>query len=422
MISDLSSPILGKQMNRKHKYFIVSGILALLLLAVFFRLFAKNQAEPTEDSSVTPAAVAQVRDTTISNKITLSGDFVPFQEVDVHAKVSGYIQKIYVDVGDHVKTGQLLAVLEVPELNAQLQGAEAAVHRSEDAIQRAKSDLSRAQSLHVAAHLDYTRLKQASDARPGIIAQQELDDAQAKDQEAEGQISADEAAFSEAQNQLGVAVAGAKEFTAMNDYTRIVSPFDGVITRRNVDTGALVQAGTGSNAQGLPVVSVAQTNLFRLTLPVPESAVPSIHLGTTVTVHVQALNRNFEGKVTRFSDAVNQETRTMHTEVDVPNKDGSLVQGMYAEVALNLTNAQSGLVVPIQAITRNGSKVTVLVVNSQDRIEPHEVQIGIEGANNVQILSGLNANDRVVVGSPGDFQAGQHVAPKMIAENSEAQF
>ena len=410
-------------MNRKRRYFIASGILALLLLAVFFRLFGKNvRAEPTEDSAITPAAVAIVKRAPISNKITLSGDFVPFQEVDVHAKVSGYIRKLSVDVGDHVKTGQLIAVLEVPELNAQLQGAEAAARRSEDSVRRAKSDLSRAQSLYVATHLDYTRLKQASDARPGLIAQQELDDGEAKDKEAEGQVSADEAAFSEAQNQLGVAIADQKQFIAMSDYTRIVAPFDGVITRRNVDTGALVQAGTGSNAQGLPVVSVAQTDLFRLTLPVPESAVPSIHLGTTVTVHVQALNRDFEGKVARFSDALDQQTRTMHTEVDVRNKDGSLVQGMYAEVALNLTNTQSGLAVPIQAITRNGSKATVLVVNSQDRIEAHEVELGIEGANNVQILSGLNANDRVVVGSPGDFQAGQHVAPKMIADGGEAQF
>jgi RND family efflux transporter MFP subunit len=423
MISDLSSPVLSKRMNRKRAYLIAAAVLALLILAVFFRMFGKNvRAEPSEDSSITAAAVAIVKRAPISNKSTLSGDFVPFQEVDVHAKVSGYIRKLYVDVGDRVKTGQLIAVLEVPELNAQLQGAEAAARRSEDSVRRAKSDLSRAQSLYVATHLDYTRLKQASDARPGLIAQQELDDAEAKDKEAEGQVSADQAAFSEAQNQLGVAIADQKQFSAMADYTHILAPFDGVITRRNVDTGALVQAGTGSNAQGLPVVSVAQTDLFRLTLPVPESAVPSIHLGTTVTVHVQTLNRDFEGKVARFSDAVDEQTRTMHTEVDVRNKDGSLVQGMYAEVVLNLTNNQTSLVVPLQAVTRNGSKATVLIVNAQDRIESREVQTGIEGTNSVQVLSGLNADDRVVIGSPNEFQPGELVAPKIIAENNEAQF
>lgn len=410
-------------MNRKRKYITFSGIVLAVFLALFFRLAGKRaRAEPSEESSITPVAVALVKSAAISNKITLSGEFVPFQEVDVHAKVSGYIRKIYVDVGDHVKQGQVLAVLEIPELNAQVQGAEAAVRRNQNAVQRAKSDLTRAESLYAATHLDYTRLKQASEARPGLIAEQELDNAQAKDKEGEAQISADEAAFSEAQNQLAVAAAEQKQFSAMSDYTRIVAPFNGVITRRNVDTGALVQAGTGSSTQGVPVVSVAQTDLFRLTLPVPESAVPSIHLGTTVTVHVGALGRDFEGKVARFSDAVSQETRTMHTEVDVRNKDGSIVQGMYAEVVLNLTKNTNALVVPIQAVTRNGPKATVLVVNSQDRIEQREVQLGTEGTNNVQVISGLSANDKVVIGSPSEFQPGQQVAPRMTAENNEAPF
>lgn len=421
--ASVSDEMDNQMMNRKRKYFTASGIALVLFLAIFFRFSGKKaRAEPSEESSVTSAAVALVKSAPISKKVTLSGEFVPFQEVDVHAKVSGYIRKIYVDVGDHVKDGQVLAVLEIPELSAQVQGAEAAVRRSQDAVHRAKSDLNRAESLHIATHLDYTRLKQASDARPGLIAEQELDDAQAKDREGEAQISADEAAFSEAQNQLAVAIAEQKQFSAMSDYTRIVAPFRGVVTRRNVDTGALVQAGTGSTTQGLPVVSVAQTDLFRLTLPVPESAVPSIRLGTTVTVHVGALDRDFEGKVARFSDAVNQETRTMHTEVDVRNKDGSIVQGMYAEVILSLTKNQDGLVVPIQALTRNGSKATVLVVNSQNRIEQRAVQLGAEGTNNVQVLSGLNANDRVVIGSPSEFQPGEQVAPRMTAENNEAQF
>ena len=150
------------------------------------------------------------------------------------------------------RRGQTLAILEIPELDAQLQGASAAIRRSRDAVRRAKSDLDRAESLHQATHLDYARLKQASSARPGLIAEQELDNAMAKDKEGEAQISADEAALSEAQNQLDVAIAEEKQLSAMSDYARIVAPFDGVITRRNVDTGALVQAGTNSNTQALP--------------------------------------------------------------------------------------------------------------------------------------------------------------------------
>ena len=282
--------------------------------------------------------------------------------------------------------------------------------------------MDRAESLHQATHLDYARLKQASEARPGLIAEQELDNAMAKDKEGEAQISADEAALSEAQNQLDVSFAEQKQLSAMSDYARIVAPFNGVITKRGADTGALVQAGTSSNAQALPVVSVAQTDLFRLTLPVPESAVPMIRLGTTVTVHVQALNRDFEGKVARFADAVNQETRTMHTEVDVHNTDGSIVEGMYAEVELTLAKKVNALAVPIQAVNRNGSEATVLTVNSQDRIEERAVRLGMEGGNQVEVISGLNPKDRVVIGSRSDFRPGDHVNPKAVAENKEAQY
>jgi RND family efflux transporter MFP subunit len=406
---------------RKRSSLILVGV-AVLALIVILRWGKNARAEKGEETSPRPVAVVLAELTPISNTVTLSGEFRPFQEVDVHAKVAGYIRKIYVDVGDHVKTGQALAILEVPELDAQLQGADAAIRRSKDAIRRVKSDLDRAESLHHATHLDYVRLKQASEARPGLIAEQELDYAMAKDKEGEAQISADEAALSEAQNQLDVAFAEQKQLSAMSDYTRIVAPFNGVITKRNVDTGTLVQAGTSSNTQALPVVNVAQTDLFRLTLPVPESAVPMIRLGTTVTVHVQALNRNFEGKVARFADAVNQETRTMHTEVDVHNANGTIVGGMYAEVKLTLAKKDNALAVPIQALNHNGSETTVLLVNSQDRIEERDVRLGMEGANQVEVISGLNPKDRVVIGSRSDFRPGERVNPKMIAENKEAQF
>ncbi|HUE51012.1 MAG TPA: efflux RND transporter periplasmic adaptor subunit [Terriglobales bacterium] len=405
----------------KRSTLILVGALAIGVVLVL-RFSGKSANAEKSEASLRPVAVALARESPISDMITLSGEFRPFQEVDVHAKVAGYIRKIYVDVGDHVKTGQTLAILEVPELDAQLQGAEAAIRRSQDAIRRAQGDLKRAESLHQATHLDYTRLKQASEARPGLIAEQELDNAQAKDREGEAQISADEAAFSEARNQLDVASAEQKQLSAMSGYAQIVAPFDGVITKRYVDTGALVQAGTSSNTQAVPVVSVAQTDLFRLTLAVPESAVPMIRLGTTVTVHVQALNRDFEGKVARFANAVNQETRTMHTEVDVRNPSRSIVEGMYAVVKLTLAKSDHALAVPIQAVSREGSHTTVLVVNSNDQIEEREVHLGIEGANQVEVVAGLKPNDRVVMGSRSDFRPGERVDPKVIADNNEAQY
>src|ERR1700732_820341 len=178
--------------------------------------------------------------------LTIAGEFKPFQDVEVHAKVAGYIRTINVDVGDHVKQGQTLAVLEVPELAAQLSAADAAVGAAEEQIRRAQSDLQRAQSNHSAAHSAYVRLKQAADSRAGLVAQQEVDDSEAKDLETEGQTASGEAELAAAKQQLEVSQANQKQFSAMSSYTRIVAPFAGVITNRYADTGALIAAGTSS--------------------------------------------------------------------------------------------------------------------------------------------------------------------------------
>jgi len=417
-------PALGwREMKIKRKHVLVSAAALVLCLAGLFALMGHRvTASQSEVSAIQPVAVVLAERKPLVNSITLSGEFRPFQEVDVHAKVAGYIRKIYVDVGDHVKAGQTLAVLEIPELNAQLQGADAAVRRAKDAIRRAKGDLDRSESLHAATRLDYSRLKEASAARPGLIAEQELDDAQAKDKEGEAQTASDEAALSESQNQFDVAVAAQKELSAMSDYARIVAPFSGVITRRNVDNGALVQAGTNSSTQGLPVVSVAETDLFRLTLPVPESAVPLIRLADVVSVHVSALNRDFEGKISRFAHALDEDTRTMHTEVDVPNPGGKIVAGMFADVTLTLMKKESVLAVPIQAVTRNGTEASVLVVDPRGRVEERKVKLGIEGANDVEVVSGLSPKEQVVIGSRSQFHPGDVVAPKVVAEIQEDKF
>jgi RND family efflux transporter MFP subunit len=407
-------------MELKRNRILVVGLVVAVAIGVLITHGHKAKANQ-EDPQIRPAAVSLAQKHSLSNAVTLSGEFRPFQEVDVHAKVAGYIRVIRVDVGDHVRQGQIMAVLEVPELKAELQGSDAAVRRSKDAVRRAKSDLQRAQSVHDAAHLNFSRLKDASATRPGIIAQQELDDAEAKDKGAEAQVSADEAAQSEADNQLDVAVASQKQYSAMADYTNIIAPFNGVVTKRYADTGALVQAGTASSTQAMPVVRVAETDVLRLILPVPESAVPQVHLGSTVQVRVPALNRTFEGKVARFADAVDEETRTMHTEVDVKNTNRRLVQGMYAEISLVLNHKDAALTVPLQAVVRNGSEATVLVVNAQNRLEERRIQLGLEGNDRVEVLSGLKEGDRVLIGSRSEFRVGDQVEPKPIAENPEAQ-
>ena len=292
-------------MRLSRKYLVISAAVVLGGIIVVLS-FSGRRAKADGEDSARPVPVARAVRQSLDNSITLSGDFRPFQEVDVHAKVAGYIRKIFVDVGDKVKEGQTLAVLEVPELQAQIVGADASVRRDRDAIRRATSDVQRATSSYAAMHAAYTRLKQASTQRPGLIAEQELDDSMAKDKESEANVESARAALAEARNQLNIAEANRQQLAAMEAYTHITAPFAGAITKRYADTGSLIQAGTASNTQTMPVVRLAETDKFRLTLPVPESAVPQVHLGSEVEVRVPSLNRTLTGKVARFADSLDQ--------------------------------------------------------------------------------------------------------------------
>ena len=403
-------------MSRRTK--IILSIITVIALFWGWRWIGHSRTEANDSDSDAPgavvAAVAHVRRGTIDNDLTISGAFKPFQDVDVHAKVAGYIRKIYVDVGDHVSDGQTLAVLEVPELAAELAGASATVRRSEQEIHRAQGDVERAKSTHAAAHAMYERLLQASQQKAGLVAQQEVDNAQAKDLESEAAVSSAQAAFSAAQQALEVAQANQNQFTALSSYTRIVAPFAGVVTARYADTGALLAAGT-SNSQSMPVVRLAEVSKLRLVLPIPESIAGQIHLGDPVKVHVQALNSDIVGKVSRFAGSLDSQTRTMETEIDFENHSGKLLPGMYAETVLQLAERNNALLVPLEALAQANGTASVLTVNSQNMVEEKKVQLGLQGKTRVEVLSGLRDNDQVIIGNRSQFHSGQKVVPKEVS-------
>lgn len=407
-------------MTRKKLIGVAIVLLALALGA--WRWFGHSTEADDADHAVaggaTIAAVVKVQRGPMENTLTIAGEFKPFQDVDVHAKVAGYIQKIYVDVGDHVKQGQTLAILEVPELTAQLSGADAAVRRAKEDIRREQGDVQRAQSAHSAAHSMYARLKQASEQQKGLVAQQELDDAQAKDLETEAQVSSAQAALSAAEQQVEVSVANQKQYNAMSNYTRIVAPFTGVVTMRYADTGSLVAAGTSSSTQAIPVVRIAEVSKLRLVLPIPESIAAQIHLGDPVKVRVQALNKDITGKVSRFANSLDMQTRTMETEIDFENRKGELMPGMYTETQLVLAQRPSTLSVPLEAVTQNGDGATVLMVTAQSTVEERKVTLGLQGKSRVEVVSGLNDGDRVIVGNRSQFRDGEKVQPREIAPSA----
>ena len=302
---------------------------------------ARNQA-----ADVPSVAVARVESADLSHDMVLTAEFRPYQEVDVTAKVAGFVKEINVDIGDRVRAGELLATLEVPEMQDDLTKANAAVDRAQADVTHARDELERAKAAHEIADLSYSRLAAVAKKQPGLVAQQEIDDAHSKDLVAEAQVSAAQSAIAAANQQVSVNQADVAKIKTLMDYTRVTAPFDGVITKRYADLGSMIQAGTASQTQTMPLVRLSENSLLRLILPVPESAVPSVHIGQQVEVKVPTLKRSFPGKVVRFAEKLSLETRTMDTEVDVLNPSLVLIPGMYAEVNLRLAQGCVARMVP----------------------------------------------------------------------------
>jgi RND family efflux transporter MFP subunit len=406
-------------------------IFPLLLAALAWFLLSScgsnkdAQASTSAASEVPTVAVAKVATADLSRDLILTAEFKPFQEVDVMAKVSGYVKEIRVDVGDRVREGDLLATLEVPEMADDLRKSQAGVRHSQSEVARAQDEIARAKSAHDIAHLSYDRLFQASQKKPGLIAQQEIDDAQSKDLVTEAQLAAANSALAAAGQQVDVDQSSTARVQTMIDYERVTAPFTGVVTKRYADKGSMIQAGTASQTQAMPVVRISENGLLRLILPVPESAVPTVHIGQQVEVRVPALNRAFPGKVARFVDKLSLETRTMDTEVDVPNADLILIPGMYAEVTLTLSRRSSVLTIPITAVdleaeaaAQNGAPGApdmgrVMVITPTSRVEVRKIELGLETADQVEVRSGLNEGDMVVIGSRSGLQPGEEVRPQV---------
>jgi RND family efflux transporter MFP subunit len=392
--------------------------ITISLAVLSFSCDRKSDGETarTEPSAGSPpiVAVARAMPADLSKTVVLTAEFRPFQEVEVHAKVAGYVKEILVDVGDRVKTGQTLAVLEVPEMADDVARANASIKRAQAEVEHAKDEKARVEAAHEAAHLIYHRLDDVSKQRPNLIAQQEIDDARAKDLTAEAAIAASNSALTTAEQAVQVAQVDQQRTTTMLAYSKITAPFTGVISKRYADTGAMIQAGTSSQTQAMPLVRLSEIDKLRLVLPVPEEIVSHIRLGENVEVRVPSLNRTFQGTVSRFSDNVSTATRTMETEVDVLNPTLTLVPGMYAEAVLTLDHRQNVLAIPLMAVSTQGDTSTVFLVNAQNKVEQRQVTLGIQTANRAEVVAGLHEGDLVVVGNRSQIQAGLQVTPKQI--------
>jgi len=389
--------------GRRRSKFSRLLILALLPLGLGYGVWRfVSQPKPSQSPNAAESKVVPVVRTVRENlqtDVTLQGEFIPYQDIMVHAKVSGYVSMIKVDIGDRVKQGDLLAKLEIPELQDN-------INRAKAKLSATGQEIDEAQANYTNLHLLYQRLADVAKARPSLVAQQDLDTAKSKEIGALGALGAAQEHRDEAQAELG-------RLNTLAAYENITAPFDGIITNRFADLGSLIQAGTSSDTQSLPLVQLAQDSLLRLRFPVPEAETPLIENGRQVEITVPALDRTFIGTIIRSAWLINRSTRTMTTEVDVENPQGLIKAGMYAYVKLPLRVAHQALAVPLQALTI-GDSPSVMVLAKDGRLEERKVKVGIRTADKAEVVSGLEEGDPVVVGNRAGLDAGEKVKPKFV--------
>jgi len=355
------------------------------------------------DSPVVPMTTAQrptvdvvhPRRGEIAKSIELPGDVVGFYEAALHSKVTGYLKSISVDKGDSVKTGQVLCEIEVPEL---------------------QSNLARSQASLEIERITYDRLKTVQRSDPRLISQQDVDMAYAKYREAQASVAT---------------------LQTMYAYTKIIAPFDGVITGRFADPGALIRAGggdigvdetsglispgategAGGHREGGPILTLAEIDKLRIYIYVPENSYPFIHIGTPASLHFDEFpDRVFKGTVARYASSLDLATRTMLTEVDIDNPKRLVYPRSYAHVTITLVRHPDALSVPASALQGSGESARVLVVR-EDRLVEVPVKTGIDNGSFVEIKSGLSPDSLVVATYSNTLTPGVQVDSRIQNEN-----
>jgi len=373
-----------KEKIRRFKVPVLSVLTVAIIVAITLLATSKSgKANLAATAPATPSvAVVKVTREDLAREIKVPAEFRPYTEVELHAKVSGYLQQMNVDFGDRVKAGQLLATIEIPELKDELDNAAATEKKAEADYRN--------------AHLAYSRLTAVNQDHPNLVAQQDLDTAESRDSDTSAAIAA--------------AKAEVEKYQTLLDYTKITAPFDGVVTRRYTDPGSMIQAGTAS--QALPLLRLSDNYHLRLDFPVSVDYVQDIHVGDPVDVQIESLGgKTFTGKISRFTDRVDETTRTMTAEMEGANSKLELIPGMYATVVLKADQRPHAVAIPTEAVS--AGKSTVLVVNANNEVEQRTITLGMETPTKYEVLSGVKEGDLVLIGNTSQLKPGEKVEPKL---------
>lgn len=370
---------------------LMGGALVLVVVGGLTMLQRRSEyhtlAEETETLAIHTVGVIHPTPEAGEEDLVLPGTIQAFVESPIYARTNGYLKKWYHDIGSRVEKGELLADIDTPEVDQQLS--------------QARADLATAEAN---AHLsEITSSRYAELLKTDGVSRQEVDNAA-------GDLAAKRAIVQSAE-------ANVHRLEEMKSFQRIYAPFSGVITRRNVDIGMLINAGNGGTSQQL--FFLAQTSPLRVYVQVPETYANTIHAGLGAYLEVtQFPGRKIEGKVVRTAEAIDLATRTLNTEVDVPNRDGSLLPGGYAQVHLEVKVTGGRLQVPVNALLFRSEGLRAVVVDANHKIHLRQITVGRDYGTSLEVLQGLDGNDWIVLNPEDSLEEGQQVRVKEIAANA----
>lgn len=384
-------------------------VLALVAVGAVPRLVREREAlAAVSESPVTHPIVSLVHPQlgAPTSTLLLPGNIEPLYNSAVYARTEGYVERRSVDIGSRVKAGQVLAVISSPEVDQQLLQARATVAQSEASLQQARAALEQAK-----ANAELARLTKERDLPIGeqhAISQQIVDEAVQAYNARVADVNAAEANITAAQANVTANRANVARLEQLKGFEQVVAPFDGVITERNVERGDL--ATPGSATGGKPLFSVAQSGTLRIQVDVPQSEAVNIHDGQKASITMkERLGREYTGTVVRSADSLNSAARTMLTEVEVDNHDGSLLPGMYAQIKFTIAEQRRSVIIPTSSLIVDNSGMRVVTVQNDRRLHFVPVVIGKDLGTKVEVLSGINASD-ALVSSPSDLlHEGQNV-------------
>ena len=382
---------------------ILIGAFAVGLMPRLTRQKALLAASDQERDRLPAVDTVIVQRSSRDAQLVLPGNVDAMLEAPIYARADGYLRKLYVDIGDQVRTGQVLGEIESPELDQQLRQARASLDQTQAALKQAQAAVAQARANLELAKVTLERWKKLVAA--GVMAPQDGDEKQATYDARQADLEAANANVTAAQSNISANEANLQRLTELKAFDRLTAPFDGIITVRNTTTGTLISAGTSSPNREL--LREAQIDLLRIFISVPQTNAAAIHVDMDADVTVQELPKHvFHGKVARTANSLDEGSRTLRTEVHVKNPDHKLLPGMYGQVAFSVARSNAPPLIPGDTLVIRADGTQVAVVDADKKVHFQKIEVGRDYGQQIEVISGLSEGQTVIVNPSDEIREG----------------